>query len=355
MPELTFVFGPNNTFFFDCPKSWKFHNIPPTLRQLFNASMNPGWRIAQPYCLALGPQNNSPEPIWYLGCKVVDGQDKIFYSQTHFDLNYPDLSRWTKTIPDAPRACHVVFGPGLSYFACAQGYGSIWAGVPGELTDKVQKAYDTPAQVSLGLNNAWFVMFPDGYFWWNFYGNYAGLDQILKSAEPGTVAQLAISPYNKEQYFVAFKDRTVKYNFIGAPEWMPQMQEVFNEWQAEIMQRQAYRQSQQYFAPMPPSQQWSNYPPTPGYPSPPVPATPLPPYSSPITPPYSPYSPYGAPGPNAMYGSMMPPPQPPKGKKLGAPDKKKDAIVGAAATVPVAGVLIAKTVMQEGSQTCTVM
>lgn len=23
MPEITFVFGPNNTFFFDCPKTWK--------------------------------------------------------------------------------------------------------------------------------------------------------------------------------------------------------------------------------------------------------------------------------------------------------------------------------------------
>ena len=23
MPDLTFVFGPNNTFFFDSPKSWR--------------------------------------------------------------------------------------------------------------------------------------------------------------------------------------------------------------------------------------------------------------------------------------------------------------------------------------------
>lgn len=25
MPEITFVFGPNNTFFFDCPNVWKLY------------------------------------------------------------------------------------------------------------------------------------------------------------------------------------------------------------------------------------------------------------------------------------------------------------------------------------------
>ncbi|KAF2738423.1 hypothetical protein EJ04DRAFT_428937 [Polyplosphaeria fusca] len=272
--------------------------------------MSPNWRIAQPYCLALGPQNNSPEPIWYIGCKVLEGTDKIFYSQIHFDINYPDLSRWTKTIPNGPRACHVVFGPGLSFFACAQGYGSIWAGVPGDLTDKVQKAYDTPTQVSLGVNNAWFVMWADGYYAWKFYGNYSGLDQILTTAEPRTVSFLAISPYNKEHYFVAFKDRTVKYNFIGAAEWMPQMQEVFSEWQAEIMARQGYQQpwGQQ---PMNP-QQWNAYPPTPntlGQPSPGlIPVSPQSPYANPLTPPYSPYNQYAPPPGQGYPGLYGPPP-----------------------------------------------
>jgi len=240
MPELTFVFGPNNTFFFDSPKAWKFHNIPPTLRQLFGSAMSPSWRIAQPYCLALGPQNNSPEPIWYCGCKVLDGIDKIFYSQTYFDLNYPDLSRWTKMIPNAARSCFVTFGPGLSYFACSPGHGSTWAGVSSELTDKVQKAFDTPSCVALGAKGSWFVSWPDGYYSWKFYGCYSGLDKILNEAAPRTVSYVAISPYNKEQYFIAFTDRTVKYNFVGAPEWIPQIQGVFNEWQAELaQQRQA--------------------------------------------------------------------------------------------------------------------
>jgi hypothetical protein len=39
--------------------------------------MSPDWRIAQPYCLALGPQVNSPEPIWFLGCKVLSGEEKL--------------------------------------------------------------------------------------------------------------------------------------------------------------------------------------------------------------------------------------------------------------------------------------
>lgn len=122
------------------------------------------------------------------------------YSQTYFDFNYPDLAAWTKRIPNAPRACFVTFGPGLSYFGCAQGHGSVWAGVSSELTDKVQKAYDTPSSAALGVNSAWFVMWPDGYFAWKFYGAYEGLDKELKGAEPRSVAvsSFQAQPVNPE-------------------------------------------------------------------------------------------------------------------------------------------------------------
>ncbi|KAJ4293271.1 hypothetical protein N0V90_008553 [Kalmusia sp. IMI 367209] len=197
---------------------------------------------------------------WEMGLPEV-------YSQSFFDTNYPDLSRWTKTIPNAPRACYVTFGQGYSYFASAPGRGSVWAAIPSELSDKVQKAYDTPCCVGLGVNQAWFVMWPDGYYSWKFYGGYGGLDRILTEAEPRSVSvslfytkrrreegalahldvdgelicgqYLAISPYNKDHYFVAFHNRTVKYDFTGAPpEWMMQMHEVFASWQAEIAQAQ---------------------------------------------------------------------------------------------------------------------
>ncbi|KAL5404918.1 hypothetical protein PMIN03_008826 [Paraphaeosphaeria minitans] len=293
MPEITFIFGPNNSFFFDCPKTWKFHNIPPTLRQLFNSSMAPAWRIAQPFCLALAPpQMASPEPVWYVGCKVLTGEEKIcesylcstvlptclgylplspmwsaypyqstssrtkrhrtamteryanphpsVYSQAIFDSHYPSLSAWTKTIPNAPRSCYVTFGTGYSYFASAPGRGSVWADIPSELSDKIQKAYDTPCCVAMGVNQAWFVLWPDGYCSWKFYGGYAGLDGILRGAEPRSVTYLAISPYNPNHYFVAFRNRTVQYNFTGAPpEWMAQMNDVFAQWQADIAQAQS--------------------------------------------------------------------------------------------------------------------
>ena len=51
--------------------------IPGTFRQLFNSSMAPAWRITQPYCVALAPQVNSPEPLWYVGCKVLSGEEKL--------------------------------------------------------------------------------------------------------------------------------------------------------------------------------------------------------------------------------------------------------------------------------------
>ena len=87
--------------------------------------------------------------------------------------------------------------------------GSIWSGVPGDLTDKVMKAYDTPNQVALGVNNAWFVMWPDGYYSWKFYGGYSSLDKILDAAEPRSVAvspniissELALQ-HREMQYFV---------------------------------------------------------------------------------------------------------------------------------------------------------
>jgi hypothetical protein len=52
----------------------------------------------------------------------------------------------------------------------------------------VHKAYDTPCQASLGVKDAWFVMWPDGYFSWKFYGGYANLDKILDAAEPRSVS-----------------------------------------------------------------------------------------------------------------------------------------------------------------------
>lgn len=56
------------------------HGIPQTLRQLFNSSMAPQWRIAQPYCVALAPGVKSfknSEPLWYAGCKTLTGEDKL--------------------------------------------------------------------------------------------------------------------------------------------------------------------------------------------------------------------------------------------------------------------------------------
>ncbi|KAF2691570.1 hypothetical protein K458DRAFT_411301 [Lentithecium fluviatile CBS 122367] len=305
--------------------------------------MSPPYRVAQPYCLALAPQIGSVEPVWYIAGKVLSGEEKIFYSQIHFDANYPELSAFTKTVPNAPRSCFVTFGPGYSYFASAPGRGSVWAGIPSELSDKIQKAYDTPCCVSLGKDNAWFVMWPDGYYAWKFHGHYSGLDKILTDAQPRSVSYLAISPYNKHHYFVAFRDRTIKYNFTGAPpEWMQQMQEVFNQWQAEIAQ-QIQPRPQTFVPPnvasyAPHPQPWNPYPaqqqqppPPTGYSSPQLlPNSPMSNYSSPSTPSMSPIPPavfaHHAPAPQfapvEMMGSMPqgPPQGPPPGSRLVAPD-----------------------------------
>jgi hypothetical protein len=131
---------------------------------------------------------------------------------------------------------------------------------------------------------------------------------------------VAISPYNKEHYFVSFQDRTVKYNFNGVPEWIPQIQEVFNEWQAEIMQRQGFPQQ-------PVQQQWNQYLPRPNQPTyvaahyanapnqPPPPAQ------------FSSYSPYGG-GP--------PPAQLPAGPQQFAVELPGDTLLAPPPQQPVA-------------------
>lgn len=373
MPLLTFIFGPNNTFFFDSPKSWKFHNIPSTLRQLFNASMPSAHRVQQPYCLALAPPNGASEPIWYIGCKVCDGQDKIFYSQFFFDTNYPDLSNWLKTIPNASRDAFITFGPGLAYFACAPRYGSIWAGIPIDMSAEVQRAYETPNLVSLGMNGAWFVMWPDGHYAWKFYGSYSALDKILNAAEENSIVYLTISPYNKHQFFVVFKDQTVKYSL--SKEWMPQMREVFVEWQAEMLQKELARQQQQPHrysvggAYPTYNQQWNrNYPPTPGSPqhfSPVTPSTP----SSIHSQPFSHYSPYGDAAPplppsspmsmNAVLAPTQPVlPRMMSSASAGAIEKKRPWKRISQAVAPSTGTALTPTVPKvtaEGSQTCVVM
>jgi hypothetical protein len=144
---------------------------------------------------------------------------------------------------------------------------------------------------------------------------------------------LAISPYNKEHYFVAFRDRTIKYNFIGAPpEWMQQMQEVFSQWQAEIAQ-QFVPPGVTPYAPQPQlqpqPQQWNTLPAQPsphsGYTSPQLlPNSPMSTYSTPHSPPvvfahhasapqFAPVEMMGSLPPGAPMGGMLaaPPPQPP--------------------------------------------
>jgi hypothetical protein len=70
--------------------------------------MGPAWRIIQPYNVALAPQINSPEPLWYVGCKVMSGEDKI--CESPFSLvvptgdngpkaNYPQSTRRATSKP----------------------------------------------------------------------------------------------------------------------------------------------------------------------------------------------------------------------------------------------------------------
>ena len=59
-----------------------------------------------------------------------------------------------------------------------------------------------------------------------------------KTVKLTTPQYVAISPYNKHHYFVAFQNRSIRYDFTGAPaEWMRLMTEVFDAWAAERLQK----------------------------------------------------------------------------------------------------------------------
>lgn len=67
---------------------------------------------------------------------------------------------------------------------------------------------------------------------------------------------VAISPYHKEHYFVAFRDQSIKYNFKGAPkDWLALMTEVFNSWAAEQHAKHPVPFAQPYPQPNPYMQQ----------------------------------------------------------------------------------------------------
>jgi hypothetical protein len=81
----------------------------------------------------------------------------------------------------------VTFGQNFSYFACAPGHGSIWAGIPSDLESRVKKSLVTPTCVGIGMKDAWFVLFSNGDLAWNLRGYYNSLNKILAEAAPGTV------------------------------------------------------------------------------------------------------------------------------------------------------------------------
>ena len=300
--------------------------------------MAPGYRIAQPYCLALGPPSPAaPDGVWYLGCRTVDGCDKICTAaplhpspkpwltrppvHTHpaFDAMYPELARWAKATPGGPRRCAVALGPdGASFFGCAPGAGAVWTGIAPDLRAAVEARPDPPARVALGAHGAWVALWASGDAAWRFGGCYAELDRLLahERAARGGVASLAISPFHADHYFVVFRDASVRYSL--SPVWMPQMRAVFAEWQADALHelppqptspRELYHQQHHQWPPHkarppPPLHPHASPHPWPApYPSPPsqpifeapdtsVPAPPPPP-PQPASPLFAAMTPYG--------------------------------------------------------------
>ena len=308
--------------------------------------MGPAWRIIQPYNVALAPQINSPEPLWYVGCKVMSGEDKICESVFSLVVPAGATKDWKLTIHSSladllrSQLCRSLEMDKIDS-QCSHGVlCHLW---PEQLLRKrswarlhlgrhtVRARRQSPQSIRYSVLRvarrqqcvvravARRLLFVE-VLWQlqcirqdtdSCYTSIRICEYIMVPCMRRRVnvdKYLAISPYNKEHYFVAFRDRSIQYNFTGAPsEWMRLMKEVFDAWTAERTQPQQpltppstapYAQMQPYQQ-QPASYCYSNS--TAG--SPYSPATPLAP-PTPVTP-NTPLSGHAGPNlPNSQRNSM---------------------------------------------------
>ena len=69
--KLQFVFGPNESFFFDSPKVWKWMNLPSGLEERFRQDVYQEQAIKQPYEIALGTRGS-----WIVAFTAISGYNE---------------------------------------------------------------------------------------------------------------------------------------------------------------------------------------------------------------------------------------------------------------------------------------
>lgn len=86
--KLQFVFGPNESFFFDSPKSWKWMNLPYGMEEKFNRGISGERAIQQPYGVALGTRGS-----WIVAFTAVNGSNEALgtsFLLCHLDVYVPE-------------------------------------------------------------------------------------------------------------------------------------------------------------------------------------------------------------------------------------------------------------------------
>jgi hypothetical protein len=140
--------------------------------------------------------------VRHLSLWIVLLSDAFLVTSPSCREQYGPLLDWlnTKTKIIRMSSVHLAFGPGGSFFACdtAPGVGYTSRNIPSHLRQTLILHKDkTPARVTLGIGDSYFLLWSDGEYIWQLRGQYPELDLILAEAKrTGRPIQVRITPYN---------------------------------------------------------------------------------------------------------------------------------------------------------------
>jgi len=209
-----FAFGPDESYFFDCPTSAQWRRLPWNFQQIRQ-------RISTAYQICIGPGEDEYAAFY------MNKDGNIQYS-----MNYPNneiLKPVTQWFIDAWKGqpahdilkSRLVVGPEGTYIAftpSAIKYGGekhMNSDLVKILKTQATKGSSVPriAEAALGVNGSWWVQFTDRTSKYDLAG-YNSLENLLrdKVVTDKTINSLVLSTETQDQWFIVYDRKKVRYS-----------------------------------------------------------------------------------------------------------------------------------------------
>lgn len=208
MAGVNFVLGPKESYFFNCPRLWARHNLPPEIEMLFTKQPP----IQDVFEMALGEN-------WAYFVSYRDADGGVYCRLNNLPpllttfLSGPTPSSPPQTaLPTISRdlpSLRLTLGPSNSFFAADES-ACQWSSLPPALEKALQsrltetgtwKLGEQPAFVSLGAGGAYFMRTVGGGGAWELKGQAEGINTYLTNAPNFTdIKGLYLFPSAPEAY-----------------------------------------------------------------------------------------------------------------------------------------------------------